>query len=126
MPAGEAKRITPRQEQAIVALLTRPTIEQAAEEVGVNESTVRRWLKEPAFEEAYREERRRVLERAVGVLQKASVGAVGALMRNLKCGLPSVEVRAARTILEMALKGQEIYDHDERLRRLEEADETGW
>ncbi len=121
------RQITARQELAIAALLTKPTIEMAAQEVGVNESTLRRWLKEAAFAEAYRAERRRVLERAVGVLQQASVQAVGALLRNLKCGLPSVEVRAARTILALALKGEEIYDIEERIGRLEDdADEPGW
>jgi hypothetical protein len=107
--SAEDISLTPKQHKTIAALLAHPTIAEAAEAAGVGESTVRRWLKEPAFETAYRAERSRALEGAVATLARVSSGAVEALERNLKCGVPSVEVRAAQAILARAFEGEHIY-----------------
>jgi hypothetical protein len=51
----------PRQaEAAIAALLAEPTIEAAARKAGISESTLLRWLQEPAFKAAFRAARRQV------------------------------------------------------------------
>src|SRR5262249_61297082 len=52
-------------EQAIAALLRHKTIAEASAEVGVNEKTVREWMKQPAFRDLYREVRGEILERTV-------------------------------------------------------------
>ncbi len=45
-----------KREVAIAALLSRPTIEEAAQLAGIGEKTLRRWLRDDAdFKAAYRE-----------------------------------------------------------------------
>ena len=66
-----------RKEAAIAALMTAPTVGQAAEMVGVGEATLRRWMaSEPGFQAAYRDARsqalRQAVERVGGMLAKAS------------------------------------------------------
>jgi hypothetical protein len=62
-------------DQAIAALLTCSSIRAAADECGVNESTLRRWLREPAFGAAYRAASASVLDGAIGRLQAGLVEA---------------------------------------------------
>jgi transposase-like protein len=115
----------PRQaEAAIAALLTEPTVEAAARRVGVNESTLLRWLKEPEFGTEYRAARRLVVESAIGRLQQAATQAVDALARNLSCGIPAVEVGAAKAVLDQAIRGVELLDLAERVAVLEQAAEA--
>jgi hypothetical protein len=109
MSTGGAK-LTRFQERAIGALLVRPTVESAAAAAGVSYATLRRWLERDDFQRAYRAARRRALHQAVGRLQYAASLAVGALVRNLKCGRPSVECAAASALLLHATRGQEAVD----------------
>jgi hypothetical protein len=112
----------PRQEEvAIAALLAEPTVVLAAEKVGIGESTLLRWLQEPSFKARYREARRQVVEAAIGRLQTVTTKAVDALERNLGCGIPAVEVGAAKAILDQAVKGVELVDLAERIEALEQA-----
>ena len=46
--------------------------------------------------------------------------AVTALERNLACGIPTAEIRAAVAVLEQAAKGAEILDFARRLESLEQ------
>ena len=41
MPEGHGEKLSRKQEQAVVALLTMPTIRKAAEKAGVGERTLR-------------------------------------------------------------------------------------
>ena len=109
------------EDAAIAALLSEPTIGGAAMVVGVSESTLLRWLQEPAFKAQYRAARRQVVEAAIGRLQSATTKAVDALERNLSCGTPAVEVGAAKAILDQAIKGIELVDLAERIEQLEAA-----
>jgi len=108
-----------KEEQAIAALLAEPTIAAAAARAGIGESTLLRWLAEPAFRDRYRAARRDVVEAAIGRLQQASTAAVDALARNLSCGIPAVEVGAAKAVLDQAVKAVELLDLAERVERLE-------
>lgn len=108
-----------KREQAISALLTTTSICDAASKLSVAESTVRRWMQKPEFLAQYRKARRQCMEGAVAQMQKLTSEAVSCLSRNLNCGNPSVEVRAASSILEHAIRGTEMLDYDERIVRLE-------
>ena len=122
-PGERGKR--PRQEEAaIAALLSEPTIAEAAQRAGIGRSTLLRWLQEPAFKARYRAARRSVVESAIGRLQQAATLAVDALTRNLTCGIPAVEVGAARSILDQAIKAVELVDLAERVETLEVASEA--
>jgi hypothetical protein len=116
---GHGEKLSRKKSSAIVALFTEPTITQAAEKVGVDESTLRRWLKEDSFKKEFRTARRDVVETAVGRLQQSTSKAVETLERNLNCGQFGSEIRAALGILENAVKAVELIDLAERLEQLE-------
>jgi hypothetical protein len=121
MPAGHGAKITGKQEQAIAALLTQPTLDAAAAACGIAPPTLDRWLQLPEFQSAYQAARRQVLESALVALQSDANDARAALRRNLTCGQPTTEVRAADIILDQAVKGAEFLDVQERLAELERA-----
>jgi hypothetical protein len=117
MSAGT--KINRKGEAVIAALLTQPTHAAAAAAAGVSEATVQRWLRDPAFAAAYRLARRSVVETAIGQLQQATADAVHALRRNLTCGVPAVEVRAAVAVLDQAVNGVLVIDFEARVEELE-------
>jgi hypothetical protein len=98
-------------ERAIAALLTESTRAAAAAKAGISEATLGRWLAEDsAFISAYRAARRRLLDDALLVAQRASKAAVATLLRNLRCGKPSAEIRAAVSLLQHITQGMQLMD----------------
>lgn len=118
---SDSEKLTRRQEAGIGFLLSELTQEQAAARTGVSTATLRRWLSNPVFVRAYRAARRQLLEAALGQLQQTCSEAVETLKRNLRCGKPAVEIRAAATILEQAVKGVELTDLVEEVEELKQA-----
>ena len=108
-----------KQDRAILALLTEPTVEAAARSADVVPATIWRWSQQADFKSRLRAARRAVVEGAIGRLQQAATEAVDTLRRTLSCGTPSVEVRAAATILDQAIKAVELFDVVERVEQLE-------
>ena len=108
-----------RQDRAILALLAERSIEAAAKSAEVADVTIWRWMQQPEFKSRLRDARRAVVEGAIGRLQAAATQAVETLQRNLTCGTPSVEVKAAATILDQAIKAIELFDVIERVEQLE-------
>jgi hypothetical protein len=120
--AGRAGKRGRLEDQALGALLSEPTIAEAAAKAGLSESTLLRWLADPSFRERYREAaRRQVVEHAITGLQQAAGDAVDALRRNLTSGVPSAEIAAAKAIIDQAVKGVELVDLAERVEQLEQA-----
>jgi hypothetical protein len=107
------------QDRAIIALLTEPTVEAAARAACIAPATIWRWSRDAGFRSRLREARRAVVEGAIGRLQQAATAAVDTLHRNLTCGTPSVEVRAASVILDQAIKAVELFDIVDRVEQLE-------
>jgi hypothetical protein len=114
-------KLTPKQEQAIIALLNHPTTKAAGEASGVSETTLWRWLHLPDFQQRYRAARRHLVESSIGRLQQACGDAVETLASISKnTGEPaSARVAAARTIIEQSLRAVELEDLAERVERLE-------
>jgi hypothetical protein len=54
---GHGAKFGRKKEEAIAALLSQPSIEQAARVAGIGPKTLLRWLKLPEFQAAYREAR---------------------------------------------------------------------
>ena len=117
---GGTRKLSAKQERAIVALLSTPTVADAAERAGVGSRTLERWLSEDdTFVEAFRATRTRVMENAVAQLQDAASEAVETLKRNLSPPAPpSAQIRSAIAVLEFATKGVEQFDLVQRLDRL--------
>ncbi len=119
--AGHGEKRSRREEAAIAALLAEPTIDAAARQAGIAESTLRGWLRDPDFQRRYRDARRQVVEQAITAIQRATGEAVEALRRNLTCGVPAAEIAAAKAIMDQAVKGVELVDLAERVGALEQA-----
>lgn len=109
---GNHVNLSQKQEKAIVALLTEPTIKQVAAVTGVGESTIYRWLQEDEFDEAFREARKNAFSQSITHLQQAATTAVSTLkeiMVNSEAS-PSSRVTASKTVIEMAYKAYELED----------------
>lgn len=120
---GHGERLSRKQEQAIAALLTQPTLQAAAASVGVNPMTLTRWHRLPVFKDAYRAARREAVSQAIAAVQRATNDAVQTLrdvMTDRECP-PASRIAAARAVLDTAFKGVDIEDLAARLEALEEA-----
>jgi hypothetical protein len=118
---GHGQKWSRKKDQAILALITEPTIKAAADKVGITTPTLYKWLKLPEFKAAYREARREAVSVAITRLQQAATEAVEALrcIMNDPNKSASARVAAARSILEMAIKAVEIEDLEVRIEELE-------
>jgi molybdenum-dependent DNA-binding transcriptional regulator ModE len=115
------EKLTPKQEQAIIALLSEHTIKAAGKAAGVSETSLWRWLQLPEFQRRYRAARRQVVESSIGRLQQGCDDAVTVLRliaRDTRAPASS-RVAAARTIIEQSLRAIELEDLTERIERLE-------
>src|SRR5713101_2629415 len=114
-----------KQEEAIAALLTHRSVEDAARAVGIATKTLLRWLRMPAFDGAYREARRAAFSQSVARLQQASGAAVSTLLKIMvdPNAPASTRVRAADSVLDHGAKAIEIEDIEVRVAELERAAE---
>jgi hypothetical protein len=104
MPHGD--KLTRKQEQAVAALLTEKTVEEAARKAGVGYASLKGWLKRPDFQVAFRQARRQVVDGAVGRIQAATGQAVDTLLGVARSGAKDADrVRAAVAILDHAWRG---------------------
>jgi len=117
---GHGQKFTRTMHHAVIALLQSPTIEGAAGLCGVSESTLSRWIKRSDFQDVYTQARSELVQRSLSSLQTASIEALDALKRNLACGLPAIEVRAASALLDQSLRATELAGLEARLDALED------
>ena len=107
---GHGAKFGQKMEQAIVALLSHRSIEEAAREVGVSANTLLRWMREPEFEDACRDARRTVFSHAIGRLQDAAGAAATTVLKIMldTNAPPATRLRAAEIVLEQATKAGEM------------------
>jgi DNA-binding MurR/RpiR family transcriptional regulator len=119
MAPGE--KLSRKQEVAIAALLTCPTLAEAAQRAGISEPTLGRWLRRDDFQTAYRQARREAVSQAIAHLQRVSGEAVETLRAIMADGKApaSARVTAARAVLEVAIKAVELEDLEARIADLE-------
>src|ERR1041384_6558754 len=122
---GHGAKFGRKKDQAIAALLTQRTTEDAARAVGIGSATLLRWLKEPEFDAAYRAARRAAFGQSIARLQQASGAAASTLLKvMLDQNTPaSTRVRAADSVLDHAAKAIELEDIESRVAVLEQAAE---
>ena len=118
---GHGAKYAHKMEQAIAALLTHRSVEEAARAVGISANTLLRWMKEPEFEAECREARRTVFSQAIGRLQDAAGAAATTVLKimvdpNVRSG---TRLRAAEVVLEQAAKAGEMKDIEDRVAKLE-------
>jgi hypothetical protein len=124
---GHGEKMTRRWEQAIISLLTHVTIGQAAKAAKVNEATLRRWMREPAFKEAYHNARADLLQQALGHAAEGLVEAA-LVLRQILCNQDapaSARVAAAKALFDLSFKDRDIEHLEARLAVLEAAHTHG-
>ena len=123
--AGPETKLGHKKEEAIVALLSQRSVEEAARACGTPVRTLYRWMKEPDFDGAYRAARRHAYGQSISRLQQGSTAAATTLLKVMvdPATPASTRVRAAEAVLSHAEKAIEIEDIDARLRDLERAAE---
>lgn len=119
---GHGTKFGRKKEAAVAALLNQPTLEKAADAVGISKPTLIRWLKLPEFQAAYREARQAAVSQSNARLQQLSSAAVSTLAKIMvdPNAPASARVRAADRILERAKQGLEMEDLDVRLTAIEQ------
>ena len=118
---GHSAKFSQKMEQAVAALLSSRTVEEAARAAGIGANTLRRWVKLPEFEEAYQAARAALLSHAIVRLQGATGAAATTILKiMLNPDAPAgARLRAAEIVLEQAAKAASMEDLEVRLRSLE-------
>ena len=107
--------------EMIAALLSSNSISATARAMGVQETTIYRNLRKPAFKEQYAAAKRRLLDGAINKLQLASAGAVDVLVSIAgdESQPPASRVSAARSILDLAIRAGAVEALEARIEELE-------
>jgi hypothetical protein len=120
---GHGAKFGRKKEEAIAALLSQRSIEDAARVAKIGTNTLLRWLQLPEFKAAYREARWETVRQAVARMQQAT-GAAGVTILKLMTdpNVPAaVRLRAAECVFGLAIKGIENEDIEARIVALEQA-----
>jgi hypothetical protein len=124
--SANVSKLTPKQEEAVLALLTNQGVDNAARTVGIAPRTLYRWMNEPLFDKAYRKARRDAFGQGTARLQQASGAAVSSVLKIMvdQHTPASTKLRAADLVLTHGAKAIEIEDIEARVAALEQAAEV--
>ena len=114
--------MTAKQNKALAALITAPTVAAAAEQAGIGYTTLRRWIKtDDAFRHEYERELAGLVTEAATRAKQAMSPALAVLREIVEDedGPAAVRVSAARSLLEYGMKLVETEDILKRLAELE-------
>jgi hypothetical protein len=118
--AGHGDKRARKQAILIASLLSEPTQAEAARKAGVSVKTASRWLKDPDFQEEYRQARMGLVEHTMVRIQSACSSALNLLVLVINSGQKeSNRVRAALGLLDRALRLEETFDLHQRVKQLE-------
>lgn len=128
---GHGAKFGRKKEAAILALLTQRTIEEAARVAGIGPATLVRWMKDPEFDAAYRDAKRKAFGQATARLQQGASAAASTLLKVMvdPATPANTKVRAAEAVLSHGAKAIELEDVEVRLSELErsaEESKPGW
>ena len=114
------KTLSLKQDKAITALLSAPTVEKAAEVAGVGRSTIHHWLNREDFRAELTRRRNEIADAALDAFKCYVFAAVEALAKLLESS-DNEKVRrlAAKDVLDYVLKIRHAQEVEERLRKLE-------
>ena len=114
-------KISLKQEAALVALIAKSSISEAAKSAKIGQRTLWRWLQSEDFKKAYLSARRQVVVQAVAKVQSGMTAAAETLIEVMKDekSSSSARVSAARTMLDMGIKAIEIEEIELRVEALE-------
>jgi hypothetical protein len=123
---GHGAKFGRKKEEAIAALLSQTSVDQAARVAGVAAKTLMRWLQMPEFKAAYHKARRDAFGQATSRLQQASGAAVSTILKIMldKDAPVASRLRAAESVVDKAAKAIEIEEIEARVSELERAAEA--
>ena len=108
-------------ETLILALACGATIEKAAQQADVSETTVYRRLKEQAFSHRLQEARADMVRRASSMLTASAMESVKTLLDLQKPAQPpAVRLGAARSVLEIGIKLRQLVELEQEMAELQE------
>lgn len=116
----QEKQLSPKQEKLIAELVAGKTIKASAEIAGIAEKTAHVWLKQPAFDKAYKEAKQAVFEESLNKLKDIAEIAIDTLRRNMTEAAPYVQVQAASKVLDVVLELRRVTDFEKKAAELEE------
>lgn len=104
--------MTPKQQKALLALLTNPTKEKAAAAAGITAKTLRGYLADPEFQAEYKKAFAGLVEDATRQAQQAIAPALSTLREIVEETGENAQARisAARSLLEYSMKLTETTD----------------
>lgn len=114
--------MTDKKARALAALLSEPTQAAAANKIGISTRTMRRYMEDPEFSEAYKKAHAQLVEDAAQRMQRglsAAVDTLHEIATDPEAG-KTARVAAARSLLEQTLRYTEISDIMSRIAKLEE------
>ena len=117
----EMTELTRRQNQVLTALLTEPTLGDAAEVAGVSKRTIQNYLSTPEFLSELRHKQNIIVNLVTANLVASMTEAVGVLRRIMHDGEATLatQSRAADSLLRHAKEMLELGELSERLVALE-------
>jgi hypothetical protein len=123
---GHGSKFELKKDEAVLALLTNRNVEDAAKAVGIDATTLMRWMKVPEFDAAYREAKRAAFSQTVARLHQMASAAASTLGKVMvdPASPASTRVRAAESILNHTMKAVELEDIEARIAELERAAES--
>ena len=95
-----------KRELLLSALLTNPTVREAALSVGIPETTAYNWLRKPDFAKEYKDRKRQAVAEASDFLQ-SKIGEATQIMAEImndSATPPQVRLNAARSVVELGYK----------------------
>jgi hypothetical protein len=122
MPTKPRKKA---EDQLLLTLACGATVESAARQCQLSKRTVYRRMEEPEFHRRLNALRSDMVQRTAGALTAAGSEAVRTMLELMKrAKTESVQLGAARSVLEIGMKAREFAELEERLAALEQQAET--
>lgn len=110
-----------RYQRAIDELIKSGSRKEAADRAGVSVGTIDRWHKNREFQIMLTKAQSEATRSITSQVWNALHDATHTLQRNLNCGTPASEIRAASAMFDIALRLRDALDVNDRLSALEEA-----
>jgi hypothetical protein len=104
----------------LLALAAGASLAVAAQQSHVSESTVRRRLRDPGFRQKIDEARGKMVSDAVGRLASLGVQSADTFGPLLQSGNERIRLGAAKSVLELMLRGIEVHELARQVQQLKE------
>jgi DNA-binding phage protein len=112
--------LSARQRLALPIIAAEPTIDGAADKIGVTRKTVYEWLKQESFKQALEVARKDYVESAFRTLRLAAKRAAEKIVKHVDCSDERISLRAAEDIIEFTQKALENDELEKRIEALEQ------